>query len=1042
MKKVFCRSLALALSVVLVASAASAKIASNSRGNYQRESYSALGNSDVTPGLNGLAASAAQSTTWLLVDTFDSGGSCITEGWTNVDLTSQDPTVWAIDSYWHVHNFGTNPVSGYSALRDNQSLWLGTEPDTLSVYLCSYGSPGYGNNWNQSWCSTNCLTITDGGDADTDPDIGVAFVAHIESEFGWDGLSFEYRDCLVAGTWESLAGGTSTATGWTGDMDFPPETNSFEFNVPGVTSAKVRFHFTSDGSYSDQDNLNPTVMGAVLLDSLTAEGLGVEDFEGETHGDQSTGDWEACPDVNYDSAGGHSGPYMALFPGIGQIDVDPCGDDYTCLWAALQGSTYYYTCATPPQPTQVSVPFGGIAAVGEDTYLADEVWSPYIPISGSGSRVILQFQVYRDLPIPNLIFYVWHVRSVYGNCPGIWRDTNNVYYSPGAIPDWIRHGQSVGGLLDLLNATHVQVSLGVWDMCLYWCPGSGCHAGSPYLDTVKLYRVATTGPQYSVDEYSLFQDSFANDGTLAGKVRADIAVDIRTDTDPIIDPGDSAYVVVTDPSFGLAADPVTPNRKAVYCYVAVWPQGQLGKSGAGLTDDAARWPHRGTQVINTITWDYFRMDSTTALDRYCIDLNDNLFEAGDTVCFFYAAKSADGPGTVNYYSIDWGTDPNASAVAGHAMEFTCLPAGGYNRDGDILFVDGNDQRGGPSQNFWYTTFQALGLADKIDRYDVRGPSSGVANRPEGRVYNVSQQLVGVYRKILWDCVDNSFTLGDGSGGNNEKTDDYQMVYDFLSGLTNPGGVYICGDDVSEQLNAYSGQGALDFRSIYLSYTHVKGSHTTAAPAPQLPITPKGIDNPAGTCLTDDIFIYGGCPLINDFDVMAGVSPTSTEEMWYDQNAANHAAVVSQATNNGSTTVGVVFSGFSFIYIRDDNDGDGVFDRDQHLYDILWWLGNSPPQPTAAGPALKNELSQNYPNPFNPQTTIAFSIKSRGAVSVKVYNVAGQLVRTLVNENRAAGPHTVVWDGRNDSGSPVASGVYFYKLVANNFSQTKKMVLLK
>jgi flagellar hook assembly protein FlgD len=64
------------------------------------------------------------------------------------------------------------------------------------------------------------------------------------------------------------------------------------------------------------------------------------------------------------------------------------------------------------------------------------------------------------------------------------------------------------------------------------------------------------------------------------------------------------------------------------------------------------------------------------------------------------------------------------------------------------------------------------------------------------------------------------------------------------------------------------------------------------------------------------------------------------------------------------------------------------------------------------------------------------------VSVKVYNVAGPLVRTLANENRAAGAHTVVWDGRNDSGEPVSSGVYFYKLVTNNFSQTKKMVLVR
>ena len=94
------------------------------------------------------------------------------------------------------------------------------------------------------------------------------------------------------------------------------------------------------------------------------------------------------------------------------------------------------------------------------------------------------------------------------------------------------------------------------------------------------------------------------------------------------------------------------------------------------------------------------------------------------------------------------------------------------------------------------------------------------------------------------------------------------------------------------------------------------------------------------------------------------------------------------------------------------------------------------------PSGSNQLAQNYPNPFNPQTTIAFSVNDRGLVTLRVYDVAGGLVRTLAHEEFTAGAHTKVWDGRNDAGSPVSSGVYFYKLVANDFTQTKKMVLLK
>jgi len=100
------------------------------------------------------------------------------------------------------------------------------------------------------------------------------------------------------------------------------------------------------------------------------------------------------------------------------------------------------------------------------------------------------------------------------------------------------------------------------------------------------------------------------------------------------------------------------------------------------------------------------------------------------------------------------------------------------------------------------------------------------------------------------------------------------------------------------------------------------------------------------------------------------------------------------------------------------------------------------QVTDAGPSLRNSLAQNYPNPFNPQTTIAFSIAERANVRVAVYNVNGALVRTLANESRAAGAYELTWDGRDDGGRQVASGVYFYRLTAGSFTQTKKMVLLK
>lgn len=89
------------------------------------------------------------------------------------------------------------------------------------------------------------------------------------------------------------------------------------------------------------------------------------------------------------------------------------------------------------------------------------------------------------------------------------------------------------------------------------------------------------------------------------------------------------------------------------------------------------------------------------------------------------------------------------------------------------------------------------------------------------------------------------------------------------------------------------------------------------------------------------------------------------------------------------------------------------------------------------------LSQNYPNPFNPVTTVRYEVPAPGGVvHIIVYNVKGQHVATLVSAHEAPGHHTVIWDGTNDKGSHVASGVYFVRMAAPGFVQTKKLLLLK
>jgi len=94
------------------------------------------------------------------------------------------------------------------------------------------------------------------------------------------------------------------------------------------------------------------------------------------------------------------------------------------------------------------------------------------------------------------------------------------------------------------------------------------------------------------------------------------------------------------------------------------------------------------------------------------------------------------------------------------------------------------------------------------------------------------------------------------------------------------------------------------------------------------------------------------------------------------------------------------------------------------------------------PPKDAELKGNYPNPFNPSTTISFFIKESLNVSLNVYNLKGQLVSKLLEEEMPSGSHHINWNGTDDNHQPVSSGVYLYRLHAGDYLETKKMMLLK
>ena len=88
------------------------------------------------------------------------------------------------------------------------------------------------------------------------------------------------------------------------------------------------------------------------------------------------------------------------------------------------------------------------------------------------------------------------------------------------------------------------------------------------------------------------------------------------------------------------------------------------------------------------------------------------------------------------------------------------------------------------------------------------------------------------------------------------------------------------------------------------------------------------------------------------------------------------------------------------------------------------------------------LHQNYPNPFNPSTTLRYALPKQSEIKITIYDMIGRKVRTLVNSSQNAGYRSVIWDATDDNGKPVSAGIYLYQIQADEYINTKKMVLLK
>jgi len=952
-------------------------------------------------------------------------------GWYNVDNTAQ------LGYYWHVADVaicaGTDTDMSAALPFDtgdpdnSYAAWCGRQD------ACGWEHPiGYGNNWNQ-WLQVSLA-------ASANLDINFAYASFFEGT-QWDYFQvFVEEDGVLT---EEMLENTSGAVGFM----------NRNVNVTG-NLGDVVFSFTSDGAWSDQDNLFPTNVGAVWLDNIeiTADTVPVlaEDFESGT----------ADPSISFTAPAGAGVPITPIDNNL--PSEDPCTVNNTFAWTF-----------TDPNVTDGSghpiVPFG-------PPYVDVSTVSPVLEVDQNGdvlnqdifitpdSNVIFDWWVYRDNPLDDLIFFSYDVAARIDGVPCLqgWSNDNYVYYGDFKIWDhWTVNvteylgDSSGGGAID-----GIAVRLSCVDMCPYWCDSQGSGANHPYapfFDNMNVGIVAGSALSWSYDQPDRFQDNFPDHtGPFTGFVRMDHAGDYDWSDEGVpVSIVDSTVVTFNaDLDGGVATTDYGGDigvRGDVFMYwrITAGPHaGDIsGDSGDPLVDGNTDLnglcysPWLGAvEVFTGEFWNKAVCDSahyngnTTPIENtWAFDLNDMYFLPGDELEIFFQGFSNGGnSSTIPTWAMS--SDPDLRSY----YTVRCLPSG----NSTLLFVE--DDRG--LYPYWREAFEYNGYTS-YDRYYTQAPSSGQSNGLAGRAE--LDDLTG-YDCMIWD----SGNIGAESiCDEDDKTRDDLLLTNWIDFAAQPTYAWFLGDNIANDL-AQGDPFLTDVLGATLVEQDVFYNDRTLIVSPLVYST-----HPLMNYLGGDPYfsVFGGCPVTSDFALVAPTGAlTETFQEWEVDPGDNAKAGLlnndpdgnGQPYNDQGTDVWtkVVFNPYSYYHVRDAGYATSAGITYHRLYvghvlERIFSHAGAGVNDAPETPAY-TRLDGNFPNPFNPKTTIRFALAHEGNVNLSVYDITGRVVKTLVDGKMAAQQHEVVWDGSNNDGHKTASGVYFYKLIADGKVFTDKMVMLK
>ncbi len=339
----------------------------------------------------------------------------------------------------------------------------------------------------------------------------------------------------------------------------------------------------------------------------------------------------------------------------------------------------------------------------------------------------------------------------------------------------------------------------------------------------------------------------------------------------------------------------------------------------------------------------------------------------------------------------------SQAVPGMVESLNYTKINGLN----VLLVD--DDNGEARETNYVTSLDATGVVWERWSIQDNGTLTG-------------QNLIDAADAVIWFC-------GQGTTNPTLTASEQQAVTDFLA---NGGDLFINGADIGYTLADpaspfYTAQSAAWFatalRATYET-NFVFGSTINGIPGD--PIS----DGLTGVTLSNSQHPPG---LLDGVQAAAGADP-----VWIFNNQAYKAGT--RYVDGGTK---VVYFTFPWECLPQESQRNLVMQRIVDYFGISAGVS----APVAAAPA-QSVLGQNFPNPFNPATVIEYALADAGQVELRVYDLNGRMVRELVNAPQAASRYQVEWDGRDDLGRELASGIYFYQLNAPGIRETRRMVLTK